>query len=111
MVDAENVMIWSVDIILNYQNHWISGLRPSSSTLNTRKHVSETGSDKVFNSRNVVFRSISIPDDGQSPEPSNSECHTTENTSIYSFELIQHNYGIFSSSTVYDRISWQYVVK
>jgi hypothetical protein len=54
------------------QNYWGSGLCPSSGILKTWKHNdAETG-----------CVSILIPDDGQGPEPRNSECYTPSSESL-----------------------------
>jgi hypothetical protein len=57
-------------MVYDTQNYCVSGLCLSSVILNTRKHnVSETGSV----SQTLCFLVFRIPDDGVSPETSNSE--------------------------------------
>jgi hypothetical protein len=42
-------------MVYNTENYWVSGLCPSSSILNTSKHISETGSVSVLGWREGVF--------------------------------------------------------
>jgi hypothetical protein len=64
-------------MVYNTQNYWVFGLFPASSILETRKHVSETGSVSVLPhlrmetdpvSETSCFLVSRILDDGKSPK-------------------------------------------
>jgi hypothetical protein len=66
--DVANMQILNVlTVVYKTQNYWGSGLSPSSSVLEKRKHVSETGS--VSETSRFIFSRI--PMDRKCPKPSN----------------------------------------